>query len=85
MITADIENTGNEPILKVLNGLGGWPVLHGSEWNRNDFDWLETLIEFRKLGFSHDILMDLSVTPDFRNNTQHIIDVIYITIFIYLI
>lgn len=27
------------------------------------------------MGFSHDILIDLSVTPDFRNNTKHIIDV----------
>lgn len=74
--TADIEKTGNAPVLAILDQLGGWPVLKGQEWRGEHFDWLTTLIEFRKLGFSHDILMDLSVTPDFRNNTQHIIDVI---------
>src|SRR5699024_6073225 len=37
-------------------------------------DWIDTLIKFRELGFNHDILIDLSVTPDFRNNTRHIID-----------
>ena len=73
--SADIEKTGNEPVLTILEQLGGWPVLKGQVWKGDNFDWLTTLIEFRKLGFSHDILMDLSVTPDFRNNTQHIIDV----------
>jgi hypothetical protein len=64
--------------LEILEALGGWPVLMGTNWKEEKFDWLQTLIEFRKLGFSHDILMDLSVTPDFRNNTQHVIDVIKI-------
>ncbi|CAG2104773.1 unnamed protein product [Medioppia subpectinata] len=75
MNLADIEKVGNTPILMVLESLGGWPVLSGADgWDESKFDWLQMLIEFRKLGFSHDILMDLSVTPDFRNNTQHIID-----------
>ncbi|CAM6031901.1 unnamed protein product, partial [Sphagnum compactum] len=74
MNLVEIEKSGNEPILDVLESLGGWPVLMGTNWKEDKFDWLQTLIEFRRLGFSHDILMDLSVTPDFRNNTQHVID-----------
>ncbi|XP_054160650.1 neprilysin-2-like isoform X2 [Oppia nitens] len=74
MNLADIEKVGNTPLLSILNSLGGWPVLVGKDWKEDQFDWLQMLIEFRKLGFSHDVLMDLSVTPDFRNNTQHIID-----------
>ena len=47
-----------------------------SGWtSEKPFDWLDLLIKFRRMGFSHDILIDLSVTPDFRNNTRHIIDV----------
>jgi len=63
--------------LDIIRQLGGWPVLgEKSGWSKErPFDWLDLLIKFRRLGFSHDVLIDLSVTPDFRNNTRHIIDV----------
>ncbi|XP_013771859.1 membrane metallo-endopeptidase-like 1 [Limulus polyphemus] len=38
------------------------------------FDWLETLIKFRRHGYSNDILVDLSVITDYRNNSEHIIE-----------
>lgn len=77
---ARIEELGHEPLMRVLRSLGGWPVLgERSGWHtptsEQQFDWLDLLIKFRRSGFSHDVLIDLSVTPDFRNNTQHIIDV----------
>ncbi|KAG8183509.1 hypothetical protein JTE90_003859 [Oedothorax gibbosus] len=69
-----IESEGSEPLQKILKSLGGWPVVEGNEWDGSKFDWIDALISFRKLGYSHDILMDLSVTADYRNNTKHIID-----------
>nr|XP_027200738.1 neprilysin-2-like isoform X2 [Dermatophagoides pteronyssinus] len=70
-----IEKAGDTPLHLALKRFGGWPVVVGSQnWNETNFDWIDTLIKFRELGFTHDILMDLSVTPDFRNNTRHIID-----------
>lgn len=69
-----IESVGAEPLKKVLSDLGGWPVVEGSNWDEAKFDWVESLMAFRKLGYSHDILLDLSVTADYRNNTVHIID-----------
>ncbi|XP_022251669.1 membrane metallo-endopeptidase-like 1 [Limulus polyphemus] len=54
--------------------MGGWPVVEGELWDGSNFDWLETLFKFRKHGYSHDILLDLSVTPDYRNNSHHIVD-----------
>jgi len=90
MNTTLIEQLGNEPLVKIIRQLGGWPVL-GQRHTANQrepvdeqkqdvsllakFNWLDMLIKFRQMGFSHDILIDLSVTPDFRNNTRHIIDV----------
>ena len=50
-------------------------MIEGDAWDPDKFDWLDTLIAYRKHGFSHDLFMDLSVTPDFRNNTRHVIDV----------
>lgn len=43
-------------------------------WDENKFNWLDLLIKFREVGYSHDILFDISVTTDFRNNTRHIIE-----------
>lgn len=68
------EKSGSEPLEKVLQSLGGWPVVEGDKWNESSFDWIDTLISFRKQGYSHDILMDLSVSADLRNNTVHCID-----------
>ena len=70
-----IEKLGADPLKKVLKNLGGWPVVEGSKWDESNFDWIDALIAFRKFGYSHDILLDLSVTADYRNNTVHIIDV----------
>lgn len=86
LIIAHIEELGNEPLLKVIRELGGWPVLGAkSGWSpeaAKSFNWLDLLIKFRQMGFSHDVLIDLSVTPDFRNNTKHVIDVSLLCIFI---
>ncbi|XP_003739567.2 neprilysin-2 [Galendromus occidentalis] len=72
--TTHLDNLGEEPLQKILRDLGGWPVIEGNRWNESAFDWLDIIIKFRDLGFSHDIIFDLSVIPDFRNNTQYLID-----------
>lgn len=69
-----IESSATQPLEEVLKSFGGWPVVEGDKWKESEFDWIDTLIKFRELGYSHDILMDLSVTADYRNNTAHIID-----------
>ncbi|XP_067139630.1 neprilysin-2-like [Centruroides vittatus] len=74
MNLTEIEKKDAEPLKKVLKEMGGWPVIEGPSWDGSNFDWIDTLILFRKYGYSHDILLDLSVTPDYRNNTNHIVD-----------
>lgn len=80
MNTTRIEELGNDPLLKSINQLGGWPVLgQKSGWSPDkQFDWLDLLIQFRRRGFQHNILIDLSVAADFKNNTRHIITVSYL-------
>ncbi|UYV81915.1 Nep2 [Cordylochernes scorpioides] len=70
-----LETKASKPLQEVLEGLGGWPVVEGDAWNGTDFDWMEAMFAFRRLGYSHDILLDISVTPDARNNSRHVIDV----------
>lgn len=66
---------GNEPILDVIKELGGWPAVEGDKWDSKKFDWMETLFGLRKVGFSHNLFLSVSIGPDIRNNTRHIIDV----------
>lgn len=40
----------------------------------NKFNWLDTIIKFRQRGFSHDMIIDLSVVPDVRNSRRYIIE-----------
>ncbi|OQR66184.1 membrane metallo-endopeptidase 1-like [Tropilaelaps mercedesae] len=70
-----LEMLGQRPLRRVLRNLGGWPVLEGSKWKgSSSFDWLQALIKFRKLGFSHNIIFGLYVITDFRNNSKHLIN-----------
>lgn len=38
------------------------------------FSWLDTIIKFRQRGYSHDMIIDLSVVPDVRNSRRYIIE-----------
>ncbi|XP_035223651.1 neprilysin-2-like, partial [Stegodyphus dumicola] len=68
-----IEKAGSKPLRNALRDLGGWPVLEGKHWNETSFDWIATLTEFRKMGFDHNILMNLVVTRDAKNNMTPIL------------
>ncbi|XP_035210704.1 neprilysin-2-like isoform X2 [Stegodyphus dumicola] len=68
-----IEKTDSEPLKKALRNLGGWPVTEGENWDEASFDWIDTLIRLRKMGYNFNSLMYLLVSEDYRNNTAHII------------
>ncbi|XP_035222863.1 neprilysin-2-like [Stegodyphus dumicola] len=64
----------SEPLKSVLKNFGRWPVVEGEKWNSTSFDWLETLIQLRESGFSHNTLMSLSVTEDPQDSLVNIIE-----------
>lgn len=66
-----IEQLGIKPVLHYLSKAGGWPVLLKSDhqWKENNFSWTETIYKFRRIGYSADYFMDLSVLPDVKNST----------------
>ncbi|XP_035221045.1 membrane metallo-endopeptidase-like 1 [Stegodyphus dumicola] len=62
-----------QSVSDILKTLGGWPVLEGEKWNSSSFDWLQTLVELRKMGLNHDIFIQLYAKNDASNNTVHVI------------
>lgn len=49
---ADIQKQGTRPILKLLEKLGGWPVIVGENWMENSYSWEETLRKIHELGYT---------------------------------
>lgn len=39
---------GKEPLLNVINALGGWPMIEGKRWDESQFDWKQAILKFRK-------------------------------------
>ncbi|MEO2044064.1 MAG: hypothetical protein ABGX43_05635 [Nitrospinaceae bacterium] len=68
-----IETRKEVPLLKLLESLGGWPVLQGDNWNAVAFDWQETVAKLRE--FNNDILVAVWVGPDGKESDEYIVQV----------
>ncbi|KAF2880214.1 hypothetical protein ILUMI_25964, partial [Ignelater luminosus] len=61
----------NEPRIKedalethreVFEQVGGWPVLEGSKWKEENFDWVNATYKLRDLGYHSGVFVNLIVT-----------------------
>uniref|UniRef100_T1IPN2 Membrane metallo-endopeptidase-like 1 n=1 Tax=Strigamia maritima TaxID=126957 RepID=T1IPN2_STRMM len=68
IVTAKLEELGTAPLLESLNELEGWPVVLGSEWKENEFDWTKALIKFRSMGIE---LLFLEVYVTLNLESRH--------------
>ncbi|CAL4159546.1 unnamed protein product, partial [Meganyctiphanes norvegica] len=69
----EINERGVQPLKSVLRFMGGWPVVEGDSWNKDDFDWIKATHTNRKLGYSVSYLFDFSIDIDLGNNSWRII------------
>lgn len=71
-----IEEVGVKPYLKIVEQLGGWPVVVGDDWNKNeDWSWAQTIGEFSKIGYETNQIIDFAISIDLKNSTKRIVDV----------
>lgn len=70
-----IEETGLDEVKELLGYFGGWPVLEGSKWRKEHFDWKRTIYKFEKSGLYTDYLLTVTVSVDEKNSTRRIINV----------
>ncbi|KAL1452805.1 hypothetical protein WDU94_007000 [Cyamophila willieti] len=74
MNVKNIETIGLDPMKKMLQDLGGWPVLEGENWNEETFSWKDSVYKFHEHGYSVDYFIDFSIVINVKNNTERIID-----------
>ncbi|XP_047024708.1 neprilysin-4-like isoform X1 [Helicoverpa zea] len=65
-----LEKRGHQPLIDLLNLLGGWPILNPL-WNGSSFDWLELMAKLRL--YNNDILISEWVGPDIKNSDEFVI------------
>lgn len=71
------EELGDEPLIFVLSELGGWPVMHGANWNASNFTLDTTLIRLKQMGYKHDLFSSLEVAP---HVLAHKFNLIYVSV-----
>lgn len=69
------EKRGINPLLEMLDSLGGWPVLERSSWSDNDWNWIGVIKKFRRIGLDTAVIFSLSVESDLRNSTRRVLEV----------
>lgn len=69
-----IEQNNEKQFMSMMWHLGGWPVLH-VRWIRSKFDWIQTMIELRKIGYSFNYLIGFEISPSYVNIKNRIIQV----------
>ena len=70
-----IEERGTQPIVEIVESIGGWPVVKGDSWDESKWTWTKAVKDFRKFGYSTDYMFDFSVETDPKNSTKKIIDI----------
>ncbi|KAJ8664528.1 hypothetical protein QAD02_006190, partial [Eretmocerus hayati] len=62
------EDTGKKDLRRIMNKLGGWPLLMGNSWNESQFNWERMMIDFHRVGFGHDHFIGLRVEHDKKSS-----------------
>ncbi|CAF0840982.1 unnamed protein product [Rotaria sordida] len=71
---ADIEATGVDPILSLVNTeFGGWPILQGSSWSSSTFDLSNLFLKLRK--YAYNIIYRVNTVVSEENSTVYNIEI----------
>lgn len=72
-----IEERGLKPIIKVIESLGGWPIVEGKNWLDHHFYWQKILQQLELRGFNTDQLFNLFIDVDMKNSSRKLFYVIF--------
>ena len=58
---------------KMINSLGGWPMLEGARWRQSSATWWQLSAKLREIGLSPNYIVDVSVASDLRESSRRVI------------
>lgn len=67
-----LEQRMERPLVRLLDELGGWPILR-PDWDPDKFDWLLLTAQLRL--YNNDVLISEWVGPDIKNSDKYVIQV----------
>ena len=76
MVVGQVERVGDAPLLKVLDGLGSWPVVTAG-WKGHNWRIEVAMAQLRGL-YNAPILVDSWVAADDKNSSLHILQVSFL-------
>ncbi|PNF39036.1 hypothetical protein B7P43_G04849 [Cryptotermes secundus] len=65
-----LEQRAEQPLLNLLDQLGGWPMLK-PDWDSSQFDWVLLMAQLKLFG--NDVLISEWVGPDIKNSDEYVI------------
>ncbi|XP_011058951.1 PREDICTED: endothelin-converting enzyme 1-like isoform X2 [Acromyrmex echinatior] len=65
-----LEQRMERPLIRLLDQLGGWPILK-SNWDPDKFDWLRLTAQLRL--YNNEVLISEWVGPDIKNSDKYVI------------
>lgn len=72
------QNYNSDDALKFIDTLAtidNWPILNGTQWDKNSWSWINVLQKFRRVGLPYGLLFELSLKRDQRNTSQVLLKV----------
>lgn len=71
--TDRIEELDSKPLLEVMEGFGGWPVVKGPDWEEEHFNWEEVLHKFYTKGMTTALFFEVHVRQDEKRPDDNVI------------
>lgn len=71
-----MQKRGFTPLIKLLEEIGGWPVVQGDLWNENDQSWEDVVYEARKRGLLVNFPFEITTIRFNSTNTTHFREVL---------
>jgi membrane metallo-endopeptidase-like protein 1 len=70
-----IEEHGKKALLELVEQLGGWPVVQGETWNKENFTWTQTEVIANRLGYDTGKILSVGISTNPDNSTQRMMEV----------
>lgn len=65
-------------MVDILEKYGGWPVVKGSAWDSESWQWMEANRNISIDGLDDTLLFSVTVLTDQRNSSKRVLDVCFI-------